>query len=256
MRHFFLETEPGHIPVVGETVTLDQEESHHLGTVLRGGRQNEVVLTDGRGHRMAALVVKQDRRQATLDIQSVVKDEAEFSRPQLVLAIALIKPKRFEWALEKAVELGVNRIVPLQTEHSSIDKSGHKIKRWNTIMKSAIKQCGRSFLPELSPSLKIDDFLAQHPLELTVFGAIPEEVGLRTQPRPLLELAAEVPREMPEFLTGLIGPEGGWSPEEVASFLELGLQPINLGPHILRAETAASACLAGLQAVRGKWLKG
>ncbi len=254
MRHFFLEIESGEVPSQGDTVFLDKEESHHLGTVLRGGRESEVVLTDGRGHRFMAQVITRDRRQATLEILSVHFDENEFQAPLLVLALAVVKAKRFEWAVEKAVELGVHRIVPLVTDHGVLEPGGAKVKRWRTIMRSAIKQCGRSYLPELSAPVRLNDFLQQSPAGMMVFGAIAEEIGLQDQPIPLREVAATVPEKLPQHLTALIGPEGGWSEAEVQCFLKLNLQPITLGPHILRAETAATACLAGLQDVRQAWL--
>ncbi len=253
MRHFFLDLESASLPAVGELVNLDKEESHHLGTVLRGGRQQEVVLTDGRGHRMDARVISQDRRQASLEILTVSRDDAEFMAPKLVLALSLIKTKRFEWALEKAVELGVHRIVPLMTEHVVKDLKNTKVKRWQTIMRTAIKQCGRSYLPELQEPQSVEGFLQDSPPGLKIFGAIPEEMGLNEQPISLLTLAESKPSSIPENLTALIGPEGGWSESEVGLFLEHGLQPITLGPHILRAETAACACLAGLQSVRQAW---
>ncbi len=254
MRHFFLETSPAQKPTVGEIVVLDQEESHHLGTVLRGGRKTEVTLTDGRGHRFNARIVSQDRREASLEILSVMRDEGEFAEPRLVLGLALVKPKRFEWALEKAVELGVHRIVPLVTEHVGKVSGSNKSKRWQTIMRSAIKQCGRSLLPELDEPTPVREFLSQLPVGLTVFGTIPEELDSEHHCASLLELAQGHPPVKPAHLTALIGPEGGWTAAEVASFLESNLQPITLGPHILRAETAATACVAGLQGVRQAWL--
>ena len=253
MRHFFLDLENTEMPDVGQTVNLDREESHHLGTVLRGGRQQQVVLTDGRGHRFDALVISQERRKASLEILSVERDKDEFAAPRLVLALAMIKSKRFEWALEKAVELGVHSIAPLLTEHVVKELGNTKIKRWQTMMRSAIKQCGRSFLPEVFAPQTVESFLKTSPAGLSVFGAIPEEIGLNCKPLPLLQLAAEKPHSIPENLTALIGPEGGWSEAEVGMFLEMGLQPITLGPHILRAETAATACLAGLQGIRQAW---
>lgn len=253
MRHFFLDIEASHTPVVGKTVVLDREESHHLSTVLRGGRDYEVVLTDGRGNRFVARVMSQERRNASLEILEVERDESEFSAPQLVLALAMIKPKRFEWALEKAVELGVHSIVPLMTENVVKDLGNIKAKRWVTIMRSAIKQCGRSYLPEILAPQTVGKFVPSLAAGSAVFGAIPEEMGLDHQPIALLELAAQRPGNMPESLTALIGPEGGWSEDEVGLFLKQGLQPITLGPHILRAETAATACLAGLQSIRQIW---
>jgi len=255
VRHFFLELESGHLPEIGQIVDLDKEESHHLGTVLRGGRQKEVVLTDGRGYRFDALVTSQDRRKASLEILSVQRDDDEFSSPRLVLALAMIKNKRFEWALEKAVEVGVHRIVPLLTEHVVKDLKDTKVKRFQTIMRSAIKQCGRSFLPELDTPRPVGRFLSEMKSGLAVFGAIPEEIGLDHSPVSLMELGAEKPEIIPPEMIAMIGPEGGWSEAEIQQFLEHGLLPITLGPHILRAETAAVACLAGLQNVRQAWLK-
>ncbi len=254
MRHFYLDPESVSLPTVGQVVTLDGEESHHLGTVLRGGRQQEVVLTDGLGHRFDAQVVTQDRRKASLEILTASRDEEEFKAPQLVLALAIIKTKRFEWALEKAVELGVHQIVPLITEHVVKGSGNTKPKRWQTIMRTAIKQCGRSFLPKISEVQTVESFLKAEPRGLAVFGAIPEELGLEVRPRPLWELAVQKPASLPESLTAMIGPEGGWSEAEVGLFLEHGLQAITLGPHILRAETAAASALSGLQGVRQAWL--
>lgn len=253
MRHFFLEIEPGTVPDVGETVILDREESHHLGTVLRSGREHFVILTDGRGHRFEARLLAQEKRAASLEILSVIKDEDELREPRLTLAIALLKPKRFEWALEKAVELGVHHIVPLISEHVDQEKGGRKNKRWLPIMRTAIKQCGRSYLPGLSEPMEVETFLADPPAGVTVFGAIPEEIGVQGEPLSLIEVSRHRPEPLPENLTALIGPEGGWSENEVGLFCRQGLQPISLGPHILRAETAAAAVLAGLQQIRQQW---
>lgn len=253
MRHFFLETPSGQAPVPGEKVTLDRQESHHLATVLRGGRQNEVILTDGRGHRFEAKVISRDRHRVELEVVSVQREANEFRAPVLVLALSLIKAKRFEWALEKAVELGVHRVVPLIAEHSAVDAGQGKVQRWQTIMKSAIKQCGRSYLPSIQPPVRFSDFLADPPSGLVFFGAIAEEIGPGQGPPPLDRWLKTPPAERPDSLTVMIGPEGGWSTAEVAQMLKKDLQPISLGPHILRAETAATASLAGLQLLRQNW---
>ncbi|PID80726.1 hypothetical protein CSB20_05990, partial [bacterium DOLZORAL124_64_63] len=239
----------------GDVVTLDREESHHMGTVLRGGRWPQVVLTDGRGHRFAARVTDRSRREVRLEILTRERGDEEFRNPRLVLGLALIKPRRFEWALEKAVELGAHRIVPLISEHTDRTASRGKDRRWRTIMVAAIKQCGRCLLPELDEPMPVRDFLARRPAGVTVFGAIPEEITTGPRPVSLLELPALLPADpVPENLTALIGPQGGWSAAEVGAFLDAGLQPISLGPHILRTETAAAAVLGGLQLVRGRCL--
>lgn len=253
MRQFFLETEPDQLPAVGDLVRLGKEEEHHLSTVLRGGRETTVVLTDGRGHRFFTRIASRSRRDTSLEILSVERCAEEFAAPALVLGLAMIKPKRFEWALEKAVELGAHKIVPLISAHVDKDPAKGKAKRWRTIMISAVKQCGRAVLPELTGSRELLEFLADPPAGLTVFGAIPEEIQGGRQPVNLLDLAGHLPRAAPDHLTALVGPQGGWSEAEVQAMLEAGLQPVTLGPHILRAETAAAAVLEGLQLLRARW---
>jgi 16S rRNA (uracil1498-N3)-methyltransferase len=258
LRQFFLDTTDGAVPVPGQEVVLDAEESHHLFTVLRGGRDQVLNLTDGRGRRFTGRPVAQDRRRARVEILTVAEDPAEALLPQLVLACAVVKGKRFEWALEKAVEVGAHRIIPLRTEFGVIEPGGGKRQRWLTIMKSAVKQCGRSWLPELGELHSPAELLAPGGgsacwSDLALYGTAPWE---KDQPIPWQDLLAAAPDPLPATLGFLVGPEGGWSPAELALLQEGPARAVLLGPHVLRAETAAVVGLGALQTLRQSWTRG
>jgi 16S rRNA (uracil1498-N3)-methyltransferase len=250
LRQFFLETPEGQAPQPGQTVVLDSEESHHLFTVLRGGRDLVLQLTDGRGRRFTARAAGGDRRSAQVEILTVTEDSAENEAPLLELACAVVKGKRFEWALEKAVELGAHRIVPLVTERGVIEPGSGKRNRSLTILRSALKQCGRCRLPDLDASLRLDEYLARPVQGMKLFGAVPGEVADTV---PWSSLLNPVPSPVPGILSMVIGPEGGWTSPEIEGLLSTGAVPVQLGPHVLRTETAAAAGLTALQALRGRW---
>lgn len=250
MRQFFLETTEGEILQPGQTVALDSEESHHLFTVLRGGRDLTLQLVDGRGRRLTARTVGGDKRRAQLEILTVTEDAAEKASPRLELACAVVKGKRFEWALEKAVELGAHRIVPLVTERGVIEPGAGKQQRAQTILRSALKQCGRCQLPDLEAPLRLNEYLACPSQGLRLFGAVPGEAAGTV---PWTSFLGQAPEPLPEVLCMVVGPEGGWTSVEIDALLDAGAVPVQLGPHVLRTETAAAAGLTALQALRGAW---
>lgn len=249
MRQFFLATQAKNIPQPGQVVALDKEESHHLFTVLRAGRDQILNLTDGRGHRFTGRSMEAHRKEARIEILTTEVDQEETRAPSLVLACAVVKGKRFEWALEKAVELGVHQVIPLKTEHGVIEPGAGKQKRWQTIMTSALKQSGRSWLPELSEVTPLLDF-QRVPEDFLLFGAVPGEVK---ESQPWINLRALKPETPPQRLIMLIGPEGGWSSSELDFLIGLEGRPVHLGPHVLRTETAAVAGLSAAQALRQDW---
>ena len=262
MRQFYLKTEPDRPPVPGEKVVLDPEESHHLATVLRGGRQELLNLVDGCGLRLTGRSCGKKGKLELVEVLSVDRDEREARPPRLVLACAVVKGKRFEWALEKAVEVGVHRVIPLATERGTIEPGSGKRDRWNTIMKSALKQSGRSWLPDLEETRSPGSVAAEPESGLVLFGAVPGEIpGAESPPRSWSCLLDEIPpgqpdsTAVPNALTLMIGPEGGWSPAERETLLLAGAIPVELGPHVLRTETAAVAGLFGLQTIRSRWLE-
>ncbi len=252
MRQFYLDTADISLPEPGETVALDRQESHHLFTVLRGGREAVLNLVDGRGHRLTAVAVGKENGLAQLRIETVSEDPREIRTPHLVLACAVVKGRRFEWAVEKAVELGAHRIIPLRCDHGVIDPRGGKQGRWGTLMKSALKQCGRSWLPTLDEPRTLAAALTACAGQENIFGAAPWETPAGEVCHWTSLLAAR-PAELPPALGFFVGPEGGWSPAEL-ELLSTAARPVSLGPHVLRAETAVAAGLTALQAIRQAWL--
>lgn len=257
MRQFYLATDPDQLPLPGDQVSLDRDESHHLFTVLRGGRDPELELVDGRGNRMTGQPCGRDGKTALVKILTVTTDQEEFREPRLVLACAVVKGKRFEWALEKSVELGAHEFLPLETDLGVIDPRPGKQERWRSLMTAALKQSGRSWLPVLSDPVPVKDVLSGCSAGPVYFGAAPEDGAAVDGGVPFWTGILEEDRgDAPTKLTVLVGPEGGWSPAELTQFSQAGARPFSMGPHVLRTETAALAGLAVLQALRDRWLPG
>jgi len=260
LRQFFLESDPDHLPRPGDLVTLDREESHHLFTVLRGGGEDTVALVDGRGHRLTGRLAGKEGKTARLEILEVALDPEEFREPRLVLACAVVKGKRFEYALEKAVELGVHTVTPLRTERGVIDPRDGKLDRWRGVFIAALKQSGRCHLPELRP-LNDPAGVLDAATGVLMFGAAPGDL-VGEKPLAATTAAAQVARQRlegqtpPPEITLFIGPEGGWSPAELQLLAARDVAPILLGPHVLRTETAAAVGLAAVQQIRRAWLAG
>ena len=252
MRQFFLSLPGEDPPIPGSVVDLDDEESHHLRTVLRGGREKTLILTDGRGRRYTARAVIGAGRTASVEILTCDADPVELASPRLALAVAVVKGRRFEWALEKATEIGAHLIIPLHCERGVIEPGAGKQQRWLGILRSAVKQSSRTFLPELVPLQTPAEALAAGlgPIWYgSSFGDGPDHTGraLESSATPAGWLDPLV-----QWLTVFIGPEGGWSADELARFTDCGAVGLGLGPHVLRTETAAVAALVVLQQWRAR----
>jgi 16S rRNA (uracil1498-N3)-methyltransferase len=247
MRQFLLDLAPGvAAPVVGDSLLLGEGESHHLRRVMRLKVGTDVTLTDGEGRRYQGIYSRREGSRARIEIQASWQDDLELAQPRLVLACAVVKGRRFEWALEKSVELGVHRILPLHTDHTVVDPGEGKQDRWHTLLRSALKQTGRSYLPRLSSVSNLDTCLEQLHGGLITYGQWPQSDSTA---------AGSFPREQPRpaFLALVVGPEGGWSDTE-AALLAAQAVPLTLAPHRLRTETAALAGLVTLQAWRQELL--
>ncbi len=222
-------------------VTLSSSEAHHLAHVLRLGVGATVTLFDGRGTSAEAEVLLVTKRDVTLGTRSFEVEPEP--RRHVTLAVAPPKGDRFRWLVEKATELGVDRLVPLLTKRTVVDPRDSKLDKLRQTIIGACKQCGRNRLMELTEPVRYDALLdavpetAQrvllfHPTGRTIHDAI-------TSP----ELAS---------LTLLIGPEGGFTDEEVARAEEGGADIIAFGRTILRTETAAIAAAAAAMLLPGR----
>lgn len=253
MRQFFLATDPVALPQPGDRVTLDRDESHHLLGVLRGAGDRDWCLVDGRGNRFTARTVgqggvPQGGRLAELEIQTVARDPREDQGPRLTLACAVVKGRHFDLVVEKAVELGADRLLPLVTARGVIEPGEGRRLRWEALMRAALKQSGRCRLPLLDDPLDLAAALTACDGDQLYVGAAPDERALMGEGPPA---AWPTVGEAPAVLALFIGPEGGWTPEEARRLAAAGARPLDLGPFTLRTETAAIVGLGALRALAG-----
>ncbi len=223
----------------GTTIVLSQEQSHYLANVLRQQTGDSVILFNGSDHEYEATILQLTKKMAELSITACMEKNVE-SALQIHLALGLARGGHMDLAIQKAVELGVHRIIPVITEFSSVrikaDRLQNKMSHWSNIIISATEQCGRTRLAILEQPVKLDAFLASEP------------VGQRLLFHPEAETTFAELDGKPDNVTLLTGPEGGFSTEEIALACQSGFLVLGLGPRILRAETAVISALACCQA--------
>lgn len=226
--------------VSGDRAILRGEEHRHLTTSARVRCGESIRLTDGRGSLYHGIVeaVSKNRTEVRLTSRTFRERESPVS---ITLGVALLKGRKMDLVLQKACELGVEAILPY-TGGRSIARvvAGDRARqeRWRRIIVAATKQCERAWLASLRPIATWDQVLAEVAGHDRAF-VFHEKAGAvdwdkRLDPTPRRVLAA-------------VGPEGGFSNEEIAQALSAGMVPVGLGPRILRAETAAIAVLSILQ---------
>lgn len=222
----------------GQIIELPATVAHHV-QVLRLRPGDALTLFDGRGGEYAASLSACSKRQASALVGAHVAREAEL--PYAVrLVQGLPEGAKMDWIVEKAVEMGAAAVQPVAARRSVVRldaaRAARKLAHWEAIVIAATEQCGRNrLMPVCAPA----------PLERCL-GAEP---SLLLSPRGQLSLAEWARRRPPCDLTLLIGPEGGYTPEEEAAALAAGAVAVNMGARILRTETAASAALGILAGV-------
>jgi 16S rRNA (uracil1498-N3)-methyltransferase len=228
--------------LLAETCSLGREAARHLQTVLRVRPGDPVMLFDGRGRTRAATVSAADRCGLTLTAAGPALDHP---RPACALSLfaCVSKGARMDWTVEKATELGATRIVPVISARTVSRPSD--AARWVRIAEEAARQCGAAWLPEVPAPLLFDTALALATQTVPLFVA-----ALTPEPRPLRDALAAYPAP-PPTAGGFVGPEGDFTPAELAALADAGATPVSLGPQVLRAETA---CLYGLCALSCAWL--
>jgi 16S rRNA (uracil1498-N3)-methyltransferase len=226
--------------VHGGDVLLDRDEQYHLIRVLRlrEGDFFEALASDGRRFK-CRLVNMGGQWQGTI---AEVSNASWESPCAISLAQALIKRDKFEWVVQKAVELGVSEIRPLISARTEIElnerRTDRRMERWNRILSEAVKQCGRTRIPRLHEPASLRKILESMP---QVAMLAPDEEGTMTLADSISALHA------PSRCCVFIGPEGGWDEADRCVFREFGVSLVRVGPRILRAETAAVSILSLLQ---------
>jgi 16S rRNA (uracil1498-N3)-methyltransferase len=232
----------------GNQIQLDQDETHHLTRVLRLSTGATVYAFDGAGNEYECRVAQTDKRSVTLDIRQTLTDAVD-SPLHLTLAQALVKGDKFDWIVQKATELGVTRIVPLITDNADIrkaeERAEQKLARWRRISLEAVKQCGRRTLVEIVEPQSFAAFCEtdQSQVRCPVRWMLAERDG---EPFPFNAYSYN-------SLAVAIGPEGGWSESELALARFHKFALLQLGPRILRTETAAVVAATLAQAAYGDW---
>lgn len=230
----------------GSEVRLPADAAHHAVRVLRLAVGEPVVLFDGLGGEFEARITRIDRGDVSVKTGAHLDVERE-SPLHIRLVQGLSSGDRMDIALQKAVELGVAAIQPVATERSVVklkdERAQRRVEHWQNLVISACEQCGRNRLPEVSPLMSLPDWLAQ--LDMP---APDGEARLLLSPAANVTLKALSPAPR---MTLLIGPEGGLSPGETQLAQSRGFKPVQLGPRILRTETAALAALSAIQALWG-----
>jgi 16S rRNA (uracil1498-N3)-methyltransferase len=222
---------------------ISGDDARHLTRVLRVEAGQRYEISDNRHVYLAEI---DTARKEHVTFRTIEKLAAPSPTVRLILCAALIKFDHFEWMIEKATELGVSEIVPVETIRSErgLERAAHKrVERWRRIALEASQQSRRAFLPEVSVPEPLHDTLAR---EATHKFALDENPGARS-----LNAALPAERDLSNSVALLIGPEGGWTDDERSEFTAAVWQPVSLGPLILRAETAA---LAALAVVNAAWL--
>ncbi len=228
----------------GLGIALAREQAHYLRHVLRLGAGAEVRLFNGRDGEWAGTLAPVGRGDATVALTARTRAPEPTDGPWLLFAP--VKRQRIDLIAEKATELGVARLVPVMTRHVAVERVN--VERLQAIAVEAAEQCERLTVPAVEPPRPLLDRLAGWPPERRLFVA-----AERRGAGPIADAAAaEGGRDGPWAL--LVGPEGGFAPAELDAILELAFStPVALGARILRADTAAIAGLAVLQALVGDW---
>ncbi len=213
---------------VGEEYIFSKEQAHHARDVLRMNHERVRLVFEGKGY-FADAYPKGREFAALVESEDPESNELKIS---LTLCAALIRREKMEFVLQKAAELGVSRIVPFESSrcvvHERKEKSQRQKERWMTILREASEQCKRSRIPELADTASFDN-LAEF-LSETNLAAYENAYGTGRMISECLQGSS---------ITVVIGPEGGFSREEVEKLKDLGFEAVSLGSRILRAETAS-----------------
>ena len=223
---------------------LEGREAHHAANVLRLKRGELATVLDGVGNEYLCAVESCSRHAVALAVS--LKNFAPPPPCSITLLLAVPRGKIIESVIQKAVELGARRVVPLLTEHvvtrlDDEDAAGKRGK-WQQVAIEAIKQCGAAWLPRIEAPTTIAAFLAQRPaFDLALVGSLQAK---RRYPRECFQEYQARHGRPPQTVGVWIGPEGDFTPDELQAIEAGGAQPISLGRLVLRVETAAVYCLS------------
>ena len=225
----------------GARITLPEDSAAHLVRVLRLREGDACVLFNGDGHDYPARLVQAGKREAVVELGDAAPADNE-SPLRITLLQGIARGEKMDLILQKATELGVAAIMPVNGERTEVkldaERAGKRLAHWREVAVSACEQCGRARLPDIAPP---------RPLEQAVQALDRDMLRLILDPEAIDRLATlAAPASMRIAIA--IGPEGGWSPRDLATLESAGFTGLQLGPRVLRTETAGLAAIAALQA--------
>lgn len=233
--------QPGHYQL-GQILTLNQAASQHVGLVLRLTVGDKITLFCGDNTEYLACITAIKKKLIEVSIETITEVSRE-SALQVHLAQSLVKGDKMDWIIQKAVELGVASITPLVTDRSVVRLDGDRLEKkrqhWQTVCIGACEQSGRNQIPPIHQALSFEQFLSQSDAKFTYMLS------------PQAEASWPKNLNSAEKRVILIGPEGGFSQQEVTFATQHQVRGIRMGPRILRAETAAITAIAVMQALYG-----
>ncbi|RUO58693.1 16S rRNA (uracil(1498)-N(3))-methyltransferase [Pseudidiomarina insulisalsae] len=222
----------------GQALDLSDEAANHVGRVLRMSAGQPLELFTGDGYDYAAVITDASKKKVSIKVQGVRKNSRE-SALKIHLGQGISRGDRMDFVLQKSVELGVASITPLFTERCGVKLNGERLQKkqqqWQKIVISACEQSGRSVIPTVHTPVPLTTWLA----ELTP--------ALRLTLDPYAQKPLRQQTLSNEHLQLLIGPEGGLTDHEVSAAAAADFQPVQLGPRVLRTETAALTALSVVQ---------
>ena len=230
---------------IGDRVALPETAAGHLVRVLRAGIGDACVLFNGDGHDYDARITATSKRSVEVEILAARALDNE-SPLHITLLQALARGEKMDWILQKATELGVAGVIPVESERSEVrldgERVGKRVAHWQSVIVAACEQSGRAVVPTIAPP---------QPLANALLG-LPSSSALRLLLDPKAGQALDlVDEHSSRELVLAIGPEGGWSPRDRELLRAAGFEGMRLGPRILRTETAGIAAIAVLQSRLG-----
>ena len=226
-----------------DTATITGSEQHHLRNVLRLTSGATIRIIDGQGNVYIAEILRTGTNRVPSEVQILSHEFHASLSPALTLFQGLPKNDKMELILQKTTEIGVTQIVPIHTARALQKPSQNRSERWHRVVISATKQCKRPWLPELCDPQLFEASLAhlqKFPLRLILNPDSEQEAHLQHIKTVLRKVS------QPTSIALFVGPEGGFSEQEVAAAMESGCVPVTLGTNILRTETAAIVAVAAI----------
>jgi 16S rRNA (uracil1498-N3)-methyltransferase len=222
---------------------IENTKAHYIKQVLRLKKDNFITVFDGSGHEYEA-VIKELYKNKILVVPSTSKFHEQKNKRQIRVGQSLIKKDKMDMLIQKVTELGIHQISPLTSKYSTVkikeSRLDNKLEHWEKIIQSACEQCGRNILPLIDAPDSAQNFIS---------NSLEERYRLILDPNATMRIHDINP--MDKHIEMMIGPEGGFSDDEIEFAAKNDFLPVSMGPRILRAETAAITALVILQTLWG-----